>query len=57
VGCQTNLTIKHILTECIDFRDTRVKYYKTENLKTIFDVVSPLRVIDYLKEINIYDKI
>ena len=57
VGCQKNLTIKHILTECIDFRDIRVKYYKTENLKTIFDVVSPLRVMDYLKEINIYDKI
>ena len=57
VGCQKNFTIKHILTECLDFRDTREKYYRTENLKTIFDVVSPEKVLNYLKEINIYNKI
>ena len=56
MGGRKKFTINHyILAECLDFRDTRVKYFRAENLKSIFDVVSPEKVINYLKEINIYD--
>ena len=57
VGCNTNFTIKHILTECKDFDDTRKKYYKCKKLKQIFEIVDHQRIIDFLREINLYKKL
>ena len=56
-GCDTTFTIKHILIDCIDFSDTRVKYYKCSNLKTLFDIIEPKNIINFIKEINLYNKI
>ena len=57
VSCNTDLTIKHILTNCIEFDDTRKKYYKCTNMKNIFDIIDPRKILSFLKEINLYKKI
>ena len=57
VGCNTDYTIKHILTDCAAFTDVRKKYYRCTNIKDIFDVVDPNKVLDFLKESKEYNKI
>ena len=57
ISCNVDLTIKHILTSCTEFNDTRRKYYKSNNIKHIFDIVTPKKILDFLKEINLYKKI
>ena len=56
VGCNTDFTIKHILTDCADFIDIRKRYYRCTKIKDIFDVVDPHRVLDFLKEIQLYKR-
>ena len=57
ISCNVDLTIKHILTNCTEFDDTRKKYYKSTNIKHIFDIVNPKKILNFLKEINLYKKI
>ena len=57
VGCNTDFTIKHILTDCADFIDIRKRYYRCTKIKDIFDVVDPHRVLDFLREIQLYKRI
>ena len=56
VGCDTDFTIRHILTECQDFGEIRRKYFKCTNLKDLFSVVDPNRVLDFIKAIGLYTK-
>ena len=57
IPCQKPYTIKHILTECIDFKLIRKKYYLTTNLKQIFHQINPKNLLGYLKEVHLYSKI
>ena len=57
IPCQTPLTVKHILTECIDYLPIRTSYYKTNDMKKLFKKTSALNIIHYLKKIGIYDKL
>ena len=57
IPCQTTLSIKHILTECIDFLPTRKKYYKVCNMKELFENVNTNKIMFYLKKVGIYNKI
>merc|ERR1711867_31136 len=52
-GCNTTFTTKHILIDCIDFSDTRAKYHKCSNLKTLFDIIEP-KIIKFLDKIKKY---
>ena len=56
VGCDTDFTIKHILTDCAAYTDMRKKYYRCNNIKDIFDVVDPTRILDFLREARLYSK-
>ena len=48
-------TVKHILLDCIDLRDTRIKYYRDINsLKKLFN--ENIFNINYLKEVGLYKK-
>ena len=40
IPCQTPLTVRHILTECIDFLPIREKYYKTNNMKELLTKIN-----------------
>ena len=39
VPCDTPFTIKHILLHCVDFQNSRDKYYKVNTLKELFETV------------------
>ena len=56
IPCGCPLTVKHILIECDDFKDTRRKYFFQEDLKDLFDQNYPNTIIEYLKEIGLYNK-
>ena len=57
IPCQTPLTVRHILTECIDFLPIREKYYKTNNMKELFTKINTNNILYYLKKIGVYDKL
>ena len=40
VPCDTSFTIKHILLHCIDFQNSRDKYYKVNSLKELFETTN-----------------
>ena len=54
VGCDKGFTIKHILTECVEFREQRERYLRSRHLKVIFDLIDPKKVISFLKETGLY---
>ena len=54
VGCQTPWTVKHILLECVDFRQTRVKYFQANTMKELFDSANTDNILKFLKEIHLY---
>ena len=56
-GCNEYYTVKHILLNCIEFSDIREKYYKCKDLKALFDAIDPQSIINFIKEIGIYNKI
>jgi ribonuclease HI len=55
--CQCPLTIQHILITCPTYTQIRVKHFRAKSLKELFDKFKPYRVLDFLKEIQLYDKI
>ena len=57
IGCDENLTIEHILLDCWDFYDIRRKHYSAENFKVLFRDIPPDKIFDFLREINIFNKI
>ena len=57
VGCDTDFTIRHILTECLDFGEIRRKYYKCKKLQDIFSVVGPSKILNFMKAIGLYGKL
>ena len=57
VPCDEPCTVEHILIECIDVMDTRVKHYTADNLKVLFRDVPPDKIFDFLREINVFYRI
>ena len=51
------LTVKHILINCDGFRRIRPKHYQTNNLKNLFKNSEPQKILSFLKEINLFNKI
>ena len=56
IPCHCPDTVKHILLDCIDLRDTRIKYYRNiNNLKDLLN--GNIKVIcNYLKECGLFYK-
>ena len=50
IPCQKPYTIKHMLTECIDLKLIRKKYYLATNLKQIFYQINRKNLLGYLKK-------
>ena len=57
VGCNTDLTIKHILTNCTEFNTERKKHYRCTKIKDIFNIIEPTKILQFIKEINLYNKL
>ena len=54
-SCHCLLTVQHILIECPDYQPIRAKYFTSNNLHDLFSRVHPLCIVDFLKEINLYN--
>ena len=57
IGCDTQLTVKHFLLECIDFIDVRRSCFQSNSLKDLFKNVSVERILSFLKRTNLFNKI
>ena len=57
IGCDKLLTIEHILLTCSDFIKIRKSYFTAKSLHMLFRDISPEKIFNFLKEINIFGKI
>jgi len=55
--CKCLLTVQHILLECPNYNLIRVKYFQATTLYDLFNKVSLVHIINYLKEIKLYKNI
>ena len=51
------ISIRHILLECDDLTNIRMRFYAATDLEELFDSHSLHAILDFLREINIYDGI
>ena len=52
IPCHCRDTVKHILLDCIDLRDTRIKYYRNiNNFKDLFND-NVKSICNFLKEVD-----
>ena len=51
--CGLQLTIKHILIECKKYENTRKKYFNKQNMGELFEEVSPCKILNFLKKIDL----
>ena len=56
-GCAHEFTISHVLLNCIEFADSRQRFYEEQDLKSLFENVTPSDVLDFIKEIGLFYKI
>jgi len=48
------LTVKHILTECVDLNDVRNKHFVASSIKHVFDNVEAQKIVDFIKETRLF---
>ena len=53
IGCDKRLTIEHILLTCSDFIEIRYSHFTAQSLRMLFNDISPEKIFNFLKEINI----
>ena len=51
------ISIRHILLECDDLTNIRTRFYAATDLEELFDSHSLHAILDFLREINIYEGI
>jgi len=52
--CDTVLIVKHILLDCPELRDVRLKYFTASSLKDIFESVDNQSIIGFNKDAHFY---
>jgi len=55
--CQCQLTVKHILVECVDLKDVRNKHFVASSIKDVFDNVEAHKIIDFIKDTHFYKQL
>ena len=56
-ACQEIYSVRHVLIDCIDLGLVRPRFYTVPDMKTLFDTVSVDRILSFIKEVNLFDKI
>ena len=56
-ACQSPLTVKHFLIECVNFAAIRSRYFSASSMKDVFENVNAQSVIDFIKEIHFYHEL
>jgi len=55
--CDIVLTVKHILLDCPELWDIRLKYFTTSSLKDIFESVDNQSIIGFIKDVHFYHQL
>ena len=53
-GYDKRLTLEHILLTCSDFIEIRESHFTAKSLRMLFKDISPQKIFNFLKEINIF---
>ena len=56
IGCDKRLTIEIILLTCSDFIEIRESHFTAKSLRMLFRDISPEKILNVLKEINMFGK-
>ena len=56
IGCDKRLTIDHSLLTCSDFIEIRESHFTAKSLRMLFQDILPEKIVNFLKEINIFGK-
>jgi len=48
-ACQSPLTVKHFLIECVNFAAIRSRYFSASLMKDVFENINAQCVIDFIK--------
>jgi len=54
VNCKSSLTVKHILLECYNLKNSHENYFTCSLLKELFENVDVTAIMDFIKEISFY---
>jgi len=57
VQCDAVLAVKHILLDCLELWDVRLKYFTASSLKDIFESVDNQIIIDFIKDAHFYPQL
>ena len=57
IACNQHITVRHILTDCIDFLQDRNKYFLVRDLRQLFQDVPVDNILSFLKDTNLFNKI
>ena len=52
-----SVTVKHLLISCVEFGNIRVKYFNAKTIKELFNDSSNDKIIHFLKEIKLFNKL
>ena len=55
--CQCPLTVKHILVECVDLKDVRIKHFVASSIEDLYDNTEAHKIIDFIKETRFYKQL
>ena len=57
ISCNEPFTVKHFLITCTEFNYVRNKYYTAKTIKELFSDTSSDKIINFLKETNLFNKL
>ena len=57
ISCNEPFTVKHFLITCNEFNHIRNKYYTAKTVKELFSDTSSDKIINFLKETNLFNKL
>ena len=56
-SCQTQLTVSHILIDCVEFNHIRPNYFNCNNITQLFNSADPRDILDFVRAIGIFSSI
>ena len=57
ISCNEPFTVKHFLITCTEFNHIRNKYYTAKTVKELLNDTSSDKIINFLKETNLFNKL
>ena len=56
IPCGSQLTVEHVLVDCVDFAIIRAQYFNVRSMKQLFNTVSTSLILSYLKHIGLFKR-